>query len=474
MSPSNRAFVQLALLGLLCRHALASGKMSMKTSALIEADGKVSMATVLDSDGATDEFPGTQNNDIMVRQDARAVASAAPVHDASPAKLQAALQATMVRQQADPIRQGNTALSVASGISQTEWAKEAQDKSVDADAAREIEKASDEVMLFAHLAGGLANQMIIFETTVEFANRYGLRPAFLSREVQQLHSAFDLSATPFHSLPDDTSVQSWPSFNSQDHDNRMKNKEPVDRMISGYQTGGMGIMQNSADFLDLTKSNRPKLFWTFSEDSTRQATELLKSHENWVAVHYRRYPESHYQHLRDAVPTAVALRQVISQAVQCKENVVVECPKYCVMVFSNDYNWAMDSLNGSGPCVQVAVNEILPGDDWQSQNATLNTYGRDLAAMAMASRVITTAGTFGLFARLLHKGEGPVFQASGQAAFETSVGAEIAFADHDTNWFLYSRLDGSLYNRSRSETLARSFSNEGLGMSLSHNLHYYA
>jgi len=37
MSPSNRAFVQLALLGLLCRHALASGKTSMKTREVVVA-----------------------------------------------------------------------------------------------------------------------------------------------------------------------------------------------------------------------------------------------------------------------------------------------------------------------------------------------------------------------------------------------------------------------------------------------------
>jgi len=480
MSPSNRAFVQLALLGLLCRYALASGETSMKTRALIEADGKVSTATVLVSDGATDELPEAQNRDIMVGQDARAVASAAPVHDASPAKLQAAPQAAMVRQEGDPSMQGKTALMRREFA--TERAKEAQDTSVFADADGETEGligglrkqmliSSANETLFAPLVGGLGNQMIIFETTVESANRYGLRAAFLKSEVQSLHAAFDLSATPFHYLPDNTSVQSWSNFNPQDH--AKQNKELVSKII-GFKSAG--YMLDAEIFLDLTQSHRPKEFWKFSEDSTRQATQLLNSSEHWVAVHYRHFPDSHYQISRDAVPTVVALRHAISQAVQCKcnENPGQSCPEYCVMVFSNDYNWAMDSLNGSAPCLKVAVNDIQPDNDWNGQNTTANNYGRDLAAMAMASRLVTTAGTFGMFARLLHTGEGPVYQPSGQPKFETSVSAEMAFTDNDPNWCLYSRVDGSLYNRSRAETLTRDFSHDGLGESLLHSFHYYA
>jgi len=145
MSPSNRAFVQLALLGLLCGPALASEKTSVKTRALMEADGKLSMTTVLGSNGETDEFPESPNNDILFVQDARAVASAATVRDASLATLQTASQSAMMRRQDDLNLQGEKASSLASEISQTERSKEAQDKPVATDAAREIEEAAEAV-----------------------------------------------------------------------------------------------------------------------------------------------------------------------------------------------------------------------------------------------------------------------------------------------------------------------------------------
>jgi len=136
MSPCNRAFVQLALLGHVCGHPVASDKIPVKIRALIEADGKISTTTVLESDGATDELPETKNNDVMFRQDTRAVASAAMVHDASPATLQVSPQDAMMRRQGDLSVQRNTSLFSATRIPQTEWVEEAQNKSVDDDAAR--------------------------------------------------------------------------------------------------------------------------------------------------------------------------------------------------------------------------------------------------------------------------------------------------------------------------------------------------
>jgi len=90
MSPCNRASVQLALLGLLCGHALASGETSGKTRTVVEADGKVGM----------------------------------------------------VRQQDDLNIPGTKALSVANRIPQEELTNEAQDKSGDADTTREMERDS--------------------------------------------------------------------------------------------------------------------------------------------------------------------------------------------------------------------------------------------------------------------------------------------------------------------------------------------
>jgi len=337
--------------------------------------------------------------------------------------------------------------------------QQSDDKLANVNQKKQPQAASlqEKVMLSCKLIGGLGNQMVIFETMVELANRYGLRAAFLESELQQLHTAFDLSTLSFRSLPNnpwEARVESWPPFILQDHENHTTDKRPVSSMIEGYRSTDL-YWQDSATFLGLT--NRPKQFWRFSEASIRQATELLKSHKNWVAVHYRHFPPSHVKELREAVPPVDALKQVISEAVQCKEKRVEQCPEYCVMVFSNDYSWAMNLLKDSAKCVQVAENDIPAGNvDWTGQSVEANNYGRDLAAMAMASRLITTAGTFSLFAGLLHTGEGPVFQASGQDAFVTNVGWDTARANNDANWFLYSNLKGSLLSPSRSKPLAAS------------------
>jgi len=317
------------------------------------------------------------------------------------------------------------------------------------------------VMLTCALVGGLGNQMVIFESMVEIANRFGWEAAFLESELHQLNAAFDLSAISFVSLPNDpwqVTVKLWPPFN---YEHQPTDKPPDSSKIQGYRSSG--YWQDSATFLGLT--NRPKQFWKFSDASISSATELLKSHENWVAVHYRHFPSNHVKEFVDAVPSLDALKVVINEAVHCKGKPVDRCPEYCVMVFSNDYDYAMNSLKDSATCVEVAKNDIpVANANWTGQSVEANNYGRDLAAMAMSSRLITTSGTFSLFAGQLHTGEGPVFQAIGQDAFATNVAWNTALAEKDANWFLYSNLDGSFLSPQPSAPLAKSFFVENDGV----------
>jgi len=330
--------------------------------------------------------------------------------------------------------------------------------------------AHDPRLLTASLTGGLGNQMVIFECIMEYAGKFGLTPAFLESELDRLNKVFNMSALPLHHLvlPDEpwqARIEKWDHFDIEAHTLRVSQNRSEDINVHGYRGGG--YYQESGKFIELTRNRRPKEFWRFSQNSVDQAASLLKKHKHWVALHYRHYPQSHFVAFHDALPTPAALKNVIRQAIQCKETPATtqECPEYCVMVFSNDFVWAENMTKGSAPCMYYARHETKRNSDWEGQETNLNLFGRDLAAMAMAEKLILTSGTYSMFAGLLHSGGGHVFQANGQDRFVTRVLWYIARANRDAKWVQYRNNDGSLIDRPISDELTEDDFFSGFGIS---------
>eukprot|EP00656_Telonema_subtile_P013524 TRINITY_DN16868_c0_g1_i1.p1 TRINITY_DN16868_c0_g1~~TRINITY_DN16868_c0_g1_i1.p1 ORF type:complete len:295 (-),score=11.92 TRINITY_DN16868_c0_g1_i1:98-982(-) len=246
---------------------------------------------------------------------------------------------------------------------------------------------------------GLGNAMFRFQSALGIAKGAGARLTLARGDFEPLQSVFLLDLTLFERSNVSELAHLVTYTEAHAHGFTAFQIPPNGAAIQGYLQH-LGYIQP----LGLNLGNL-KLFWRFHRSVVEQASNLLRRGE-WIGVHVRRFPARHLDKSLDQSPSAVEYNAVIQH--------VVASTGLCVMVFSNDPEWARAQL--SAPCMHIADNELVrdpyyPNPIDRTQGHATNP-GRDLAALSMCHTLILSSGTFGWFAGILHSGAGGVYSFS--------------------------------------------------------------
>ena len=259
--------------------------------------------------------------------------------------------------------------------------------------------------LHTNLIGGIGNRMFIFQSSLGLSSHTKRSFIVSNSDISLLSEVFDLSLfsphyTPFRWI---FKLSTFDNL-SEEFYNAYSNKLVEEILFSDNDVHLTNSYLQHPDYLkhvkkDL-KNNAITLKWNFLPSIMDAARKTLYGHSRWVGVHLRRFPENHFV---DPTPDVDLVRGAIKNALA---PLLLEDEDVCVIVFSNDIEWARETLlkNGVYRCIKFSdESEKILGTDWSTNG------GRDMASLTLCHSVVLTGGTFGYFAGLLHEGEGKVY-----------------------------------------------------------------
>lgn len=250
-------------------------------------------------------------------------------------------------------------------------------------------------------SGYLGNQMFIFQSTVAIAKVHGMRPVFSRNQLSMLNDVFDIfnyTAVKFNiSLIDGDEpkykirhAESWKpgkKYIKQLQNTKLQTYlQNIGHMQ--YIQDKSGVQVNPADFYRI----RPKY--------VKVAEKILPGVPKCVALHVRFFPQISLSLGHNKCPTTDVLQKQVDKVATIDK---------CLIVFSNDINRAKHFV--SAPCVHYVNPGVFETSRYNEVHPVgqLHEAARDFAALTMCEDLITTCGTFGALAAMLHKGKGNVF-----------------------------------------------------------------